>query len=358
MKAVVLTGLKQMELADVPAPKIQRETDVLLKIERVGICGSDVHYYETGRIGEQIIEYPFIIGHECAATVEAVGSSVTHVKAGDQVAVDPAASCHQCDQCIQGRENTCHNVRFLGAPGQGGGCLCEYLVMPKECCFPTNGTITLEQGALCEPLSIGVYAVKRAGLPKDADVAILGAGPIGLSCLLNVNVENALRRMPVGSACYMTEKIDGRIEGARKGGATWVGNPNEQDVVQEILCRQASCGQRQSAGMDVVFECAGQQETIDQAIEMLKPGGKLVLIGSPRTERISFDIDRIRRKEITIINIRRQNKCTQKAIDLIASGKVNVDFMITHRFPLEQTKKAFDLVAGYHDGVIKAMISL
>jgi len=149
----------------------------------------------------------------------------------------------------------------------------------------------------------------------------------------------------------MTEKIDARIEGARKGGATWVGNPNKQDIVKEIL-------QRQAAGMDVVFECAGQQETIDQALEMLKPGGRLVLIGSPRTDRVSFDIDRLRRKEITITNIRRQNKCTQKAIDLIASGKVNADFMITHRFELEYTQDGFDLVAGYHDGVIKAMISM
>ncbi len=344
MKAVVLTGLNQMELRDVPGPSIQKETDVLLKIEKVGICGSDVHYYETGRIGEQIVEYPFIVGHECSATVKAVGSSVTHVKAGDEVVVDPAISCRQCDQCGQGRENTCEHIRFLGAPGQGGGCLCEYLVMPQECCFPINGSLTLEQGALCEPLSIAVYAVKMADLPKDADVAILGAGPIGLSCLLNVNAENA-------RACYVTEKIEGRIEGARKGGATWVGNPNNQDIVKEIL-------HRQPAGMDVVFECAGQQETIDQALEMLKPGGRLVLIGSPRTERVSFDIDRLRRKEITITNIRRQNKCTQKAIDLIASGKVNTDFMITHRFGLEDTKKAFDLVAGYHDGVIKAMISL
>ena len=344
MKAMLLTGICQMELADVPEPSLQKETDVLLRIEKVGICGSDVHYYEMGRIGSQIVEYPFIIGHECAATVKAIGGSVNRVKAGDEVVVDPAASCHQCDQCTQGRENTCHNVRFLGAPGEGGGCLCEYLVMPQECCFSTNGAITLEQAALCEPLSIGVYAVKRAQLPKAADVAILGAGPIGLSCLLNVNAENA-------NACYMTEKIDERAEGSRQGGATWVGNPNNQDIVKEIL-------QRQPAGMDVVFECAGQQETIDQALELLKPGGKFVLIGSPRTDRVSFDIDRIRRKEITIVNIRRQNKCTQTAIDLTASGKVNADFMITHRFGLEETKKAFDLVAGYHDGVIKAMISL
>lgn len=344
MKAVVLTGLKRMELVDVPAPTIEKETDVLLKIERVGICGSDVHYYETGRIGKQIVEYPFIIGHECAATVEAVGGSVTRVKAGDQVMVEPAAPCHKCDQCAQGRENTCYNVRFLGTPGQGGGCLCEYLVMPEENCFPTKGKITLEQAALCEPLSIGFYAVKRACLPENADVAVLGAGPIGLSCLLNAKAGNA-------RACYVTDKIDERVEGAKKGGATWAGNPNKQDIVKEIL-------QQKSLGVDAVFECAGQQEAIDQAVEILEPGGKLVIIGSPRTERISLDISKVRRKEIAIINIRRQNKCVQAAIDLVAFGKVNADFMITHRFPFEQTQKAFDLVAGYHDGVIKAMISV
>ena len=344
MKAVLLTGIRQMELRDVPEPSIKKDTDVLLKIEKVGICGSDVHYYETGRIGEQIVEYPFIIGHECAATVKAVGSSVTRVKVGDCVVVDPAVSCHECDQCRKGRENTCDNVRFLGAPGQGGGCLCEYIVMPEECCFPTNGAITLEQGALCEPLSIGVYSVKQAHIPEDAGIAILGAGPIGLSCLVSAKAGNA-------RACYMTEKIDERVEGARRGGAAWVGNPNEQDVVKEIL-------QRQPGGIDVAFECAGQKETIDQALELLKPGGKLTLIGSPRTERVSFNIDRLRRKEITIINIRRQNKCTQAAIELIASGEVSVDFMVTHRFKLEQTQDAFDMVAEYRDGVIKAMINL
>ena len=344
MKAVILTGLKRMELTDVPEPSIKKDTDVLLKVEKVGVCGSDIHYYETGRIGEQIVEYPFIIGHECAATVKAVGSSVTRVKAGDCVAVDPAVSCHECDQCRQGRENTCRNVRFLGAPGQGGGCLCECIVMPQECCYPSKGAITLEQAALCEPLSIGVYAVKQSRMPEGAEVAILGAGPIGLSCLVGTKVENA-------KACYMTEKIDERVDGARRGGATWVGNPNKQDVVKEIL-------QRQPQGMDVTFECAGQQETIDQAIELLKPGGKVMLIGSPRTERVSFDIDKLRRKEINIINVRRQNKCTQAAIDLIAFGKVSVDFMVTHRFKLEQTQDAFEMVAGYRDGVIKAMINL
>jgi L-iditol 2-dehydrogenase len=344
MKAVVLTGIKQMQLTDVPEPGIQKDTDVLLKIEIVGVCGSDVHYYETGRIGSQIVEYPYITGHECSATVKAVGSSVTRVKIGDAVAVDPTISCHNCVQCKMGRENTCYNLRFLGTPGQAEGCLCEYIVMPEECCYPTNGAITLEQAALCEPLSIGAYSVKQAKLSENTNIAILGAGPIGLCTLVSAKTENV-------KTCYMTEKIEERIEVAKKAGATWVANPDRQDIVKEILKRQPD-------GVDVAFECAGQQETIDQCVELLRPGGKLILIGIPRFERISLAINKIRRKEITIINIRRQNKCMQTAIDLIASGKVNVDFMITHRLTLRQSQDAFDMVAEYRDGVVKALIEI
>jgi L-iditol 2-dehydrogenase len=342
MKAVVLTGIRQMEMRDVPEPTIKKDDEVLLKIEKVGVCGSDVHYYETGRIGSQVVKYPFIVGHECTATVNAVGRKVSHVKVDQQVVVEPAVSCHNCDQCKRGRENTCFNLRFLGTPGQGNGCLCEYIIMPEENCFPINGVITLEQGVLCEPLAIAIYSVRQSGMPANADAAILGAGPIGLSCLISAKAENA-------NGCYVTEIVPERIQTAKNAGAAWVGNPDKQDVVKEIL-------QQVPGGMDVVFECAGQQETIDQAVDLLKPGGKLMLVGIPRVERISFAIDKIRRKEITIINIRRQNKCTQYAIDLVASGRVSVDFMITHRFKLEQTQDAFDMVAAYRDGVVKALI--
>jgi L-iditol 2-dehydrogenase len=342
MKAVVLTGIRQMEIRDLPEPAIKKDDEVLLKIEKVGVCGSDVHYYETGRIGSQIVQYPFIVGHECTATVKAIGNKVSRVKVGQQVVVEPAVSCHNCDQCRRGRENTCLNLRFLGTPGQGNGCLCEYIVMPERNCFPINGEIGLEQGVLCEPLAIAVYSVKQSQMPENADVAILGAGPIGLSCLITAKAEDA-------RTCYVTEKIPERVQVARNAGATWVGNPDKQDVVKEVI-------RQQSFGVDVVFECAGQQETIDQGVELLKPGGKLILVGIPRIERISFSIDKIRRKEITIINIRRQNKCTQTAIDLVASGRVNVDFMITHRFRFEQTQDAFDMVAEYRDGVVKALI--
>lgn len=333
-----------MELRDVPDPQIARDTDVLLKIERVGVCGSDVHYYETGKIGSQVVQYPFIVGHECAATVAQVGRAVKRVKPGQQVVVDPAASCYACEQCRAGRENTCYKLRFLGAPGQGDGCLSDYIVMPQESCFPTDGAITLEQGALCEPLAIAVYAVKQSQPPKDAHVAILGAGPIGLSCMVSAKAAGV-------RACYMTEKIAERVKVARENGATWVGNPTNEDIVSAIL-------EQQSLGVDVVYECAGQQETIDQAIDLLKPGGRLMLIGILRTDRVSFCIDKARRKEITLVNVRRQNKCTQTAIDLIASGKVNADFMVTHRFTLDRVKDAFDLVAAYGDGVVKAMIEM
>ena len=352
MKAAVLTGLRQMEIMDLPDPSIENDNDVLLKIEKVGVCGSDVHYYETGKIGRQVVEYPFIIGHECSATVKAVGPAVTGVKVGDPVVVDPAVPCHECDQCIAGRENTCHTVQFLGAPGQGGGCLCEYLVMPQESCYPTNSAITLDQAALCEPFSIGVYAVKRGDMPADARIAILGSGPIGLSVLSAAKAQKAQK-------IYVTDKIDTRLDAAKGVGVAWAGNPNKDDIVGSIVADgiESESG-LEPHGLDVVFECCGQQDAVDQAIDILRPGGRLVLVGTPRKERVSFDVDKFRRKEIEVRYIRRQNHCVRPAMDLIESKEVSIDFMITHEFALDDTTKAFELVAAYGDGVIKAMINM
>lgn len=344
MKAQVLTGIRRMEMRDVPDPKLSRDTDVLLKIEEVGVCGSDIHYYETGRIGSQVVQYPFIVGHECAGRVISVGKGVTHLKPSYRVAVEPAIACHQCDQCLAGREHTCRKLVFLGCPGQVAGCLSEYLVMPQECCFPIEGKLTATQGVLAEPFAIGLYAVKQSLLQAGTKIAILGAGPIGLSCMV------AARAMGTNKI-YMTDIIKERVALAQNNGADWVGNPHQEDIVSAI-------NKNEPNQMDVVFECAGQQETLDQGINLLKPGGKLVMVGIPREDRISFSPDMIRRKEITLINIRRQNHCTQKAIDMQAQSKVNLDFMATHRFGFEQTQQAFDLVAGYKDGVVKAIIKI
>ncbi|MBN1787934.1 MAG: alcohol dehydrogenase catalytic domain-containing protein [Sedimentisphaerales bacterium] len=342
MKALALTAVKKLEFIEVPTPKIEKDTDVLLKTACVGICGSDIHYYEEGKVGTQVAIFPYIIGHECSAIVAQVGKAVKDVKVGDKVVVEPAVWCSECDQCKMGRENTCRKIQFLGTPGQGDGCLCEYMVMPEENCMVINDRLTLIQAALIEPFTIGLYSARQGWGPYTEKIAILGSGPIGLSCM-------TAARMLGAKKIYMTDKINSRCAFAKARGVDWTGNPDEGDIVKQI-------NELEPLGIDVVYECAGQQSTIDEALGILRPGGKLVLVGIPRDNRISISIDQARRKEITIVNIRRQNRTTKDSIEVLTEGKVNVDFLATHKFPFADSIKAFELAAGYKDGVIKAMI--
>jgi L-iditol 2-dehydrogenase len=331
-------------MIDIPEPEITGGLDVKIAIASVGICGSDVHYYTTGRIGSQIVKYPFTVGHECSGIVKSVGASVSKVKPGDRIAVEPAMPCHVCDQCLTDRPHTCRSQRFLGCPQIADGCLSEYIVMPEECCLSLPESVSLDGGAFSEPFAIGVYAVKKSIPIQGSRIAILGCGPIGLSVLYAAKGQNA-------AAVYMTDRLDYRVNFAEKTGATWAGNPDKVNPVSEIL-------KTEPLGVDAAFECCGQQEALDQAIEMLKPGGKLVIVGIPEFDRFSMRAEQIRRKEIVIQNIRRQNGCPEEAISLIAAGNVPVKDVCTHSFPLSRTGEAFDLVAGYRDGVIKAMVNL
>ncbi len=342
MKAMILTGIHQMEMRDVPKPDIINDTDVMIRIEVVGVCGSDIHYYKTGRIGSQVVDYPFVVGHECAGVVEDVGPGTQLVKPGDRVAVDPAIWCGECDQCRAGRNHTCRNLKFLGCPGQAEGSLKEYIVMPEASLLVLKRDTSIEQGALSEPLSIGLYAIRQAGILGNKKIGILGFGPIGMSVL-----KAAQTCTP--DKLYVTDKIEERLEMASAAGADWTGNPDKQDVVTDIH-------EKEPLELDVVFECCGQQEAIDQAIDLLKPGGVLMLIGIPEADQICFSPEKIRRKEISIINVRRQVDCVQPVLDMIDNRMIKVDDMLTHRFSFEQSKEAFDLVEGYQDGVMKAMI--
>lgn len=343
MKAMRLTGIRKMELQTVPTPQVANDTDVLVQMTRVGVCGSDVHYYTEGKIGSQVVDYPFTVGHEGAGIVTQVGSTVSRVRVGDHIALEPAMPCWVCDQCLAGRPHTCRNLRFLGCPKQAEGCLSEYIVMPEKSCFPLPVPLTDDEAALSEPLAIGVYAVKSSVPMEGAGVGILGAGPIGLSVMLAARAQGAGR-------IFVTDKIDSRLDLARQLGADWTGNPVNSDVVQGVngLAPEQ---------LDVVFECCGQQEALDQGIELLKPGGKLMVVGIPPTlERVSFKIDKLRHKELCIQNVRRQNHCVQPTLDMMARHEINVNLMVTHRFPFTAAQTAFDLVAGYADGVVKAMI--
>lgn len=338
-----LTGIRQMELKEVPMPAIRNDHDVLIRMKVVGVCGSDIHYFTTGRIGSQVVRFPFPVGHEAAGEVAEVGSAVTRVKPGDRIAIDPAMPCFACDQCLAGRPHTCRNLKFLGTPGQADGCLSEFITMPETSCFPLPESMSLDQAAISEPLAIGVYAVKLSGMDlKGATIGILGHGPIGMSVLLAAKHAGAAR-------VFVTDKIDSRLALAKASGAFWTGNPDSQDVVNSIR-------ELEPPLLDVVFECCGKQEAADQAIDLLKPGGKLMIIGIPEFGRWSFPVDKLRHKEIAIQNVRRQNHSVEETLDLLAGKAIDVDSMVTHRFPLERTWEAFELVAGYRDGVMKAMI--
>ncbi len=163
MKAACFTALREIELREVAPPKLSRPGDVLVRIDRVGVCGSDVHYYVHGRIGSQVVRYPATIGHECSGTIVEVGTAAGRLAPGDRVAIDPAIVCGECDQCRGGRSNTCRRIRFMGSPGQAPGAIAEFSVLPAENCFKIPDAMTLDQAALVEPLSIGVYAVDPHG---------------------------------------------------------------------------------------------------------------------------------------------------------------------------------------------------
>jgi L-iditol 2-dehydrogenase len=214
--------------------------------------------------------------------------------------------------------------------------------MPETSCFPIQENLDHDDAALSEPLAIGVYAVQQSIPMENAAVGIFGFGPIGMSVLLPAQAKGAKK-------FFVTDKVDARIALARKYGATWAGHPDNDNVIEEIKSREPHM-------LDVVFECCGQQEAIDQAVDALKPGGKLMIIGIPEFDRWSFSVDKLRHKEITITNVRRQNECVQDTLDMMNNGQIDAKKMVTHRFPFARTKEAFDLVDKYDDGVMKAMI--
>jgi threonine dehydrogenase-like Zn-dependent dehydrogenase len=204
--------------------------------------------------------------------------------------------------------------------------------------------MTLDQAVLAEPLSVGLYTVRLAGLTPDLAAGIFGSGPIGLSVLL------AAKAVAPGRM-YVTDLIDRRLEAARACGANWTCNAAAADVAHEMLAREP-------AGLDVVFECSGDPRSIDQAMAALKPGGMLVIVGIPAQKRVDFDVHVMRRKELTFKNVRRQRGCVTPVLELVADRRLSPDPMLTHRFPLAAAEQAFELVAGYADGVIKAVIEL
>jgi L-iditol 2-dehydrogenase len=344
MKVAHFTDLRRIELTDVPEPRLQRPGDVLLQIDRVGICGSDVHYYLDGRIGDQILHYPATLGHECAGTVLEAGSAVRGLKPGDRVAVDPAFPCRQCDQCLSGRPHTCRRLVFMGSPGQAPGAAAERYVAPAACCVALPGNVTLDAAMLAEPLSIGLHAVQLSGLAAGQKIAILGSGPIGLSVLL-------CAKATASCTAIVTDLLEERLAKAQRCGADAVFNAQRSDVAAEIA-------RMVPKGLDLVFECSGDPNCVRQGQSLLCPGGEVLFVGIPPTDSVVFDPHAMRRLELRFQAVRRQNDCLVPVIRMIGQGRLDPAPLLTHRFPFGEVSAAFELVANYRDGVIKAAVDL
>ncbi len=341
MKASRLYGIRDLRLDTLPRPE-PGPGEVLLKVAAVGVCGSDVHYYLEGRIGSQIVTNPIILGHELSAWVAGLGKGVAGLKVGQLVAVEPGISCGECESCRHGHPNLCPQVRFCGTPPVDG-VFAEHVVMPAENCFPLPAGFTPAQGAMLEPLGIAIHSVDLAHIKAGQTIAVLGAGPIGL-------LTAAVARAAGAAEIYTTEPLVQRRQFALDYVADAVFNPDEVDVVDEVL--RATGGR----GVDIAFECAGASETPQQAAAITIRGGKLILCGIPTDDTLTLNASTVRRHGLTIKLVRRMKHTYPRAIRLVQRKMVEVDPLVTHLLPLDKVGDAFELVAGYQDGVLRAVI--
>ncbi len=343
MREARFTELRKIQIAEIAEPVLTEADEVKVRIDRVGICGSDVHYYLHGRIANRVVHYPATLGHECAGTIVEAGVNAG-LAPGTRVAIDPALTCGECDQCRSGRSNTCRELQFLGTPDEAPGAVADFRVLPAKNCLPIPDSLSLDDAALIEPLSVGLHSVRLGELVDGDRIGILGCGPIGLSVLLCAKAQART------ITAYATDLLPQRLAVARTCGADWTGSAKEP-VVDAIA-------EQEPFGLNCVFECSGDPACIDQAMRMLTPGGRLIMVGIPATPELTFDVHRMRTSELTFRNVRRQEACMEPAIGMMADGRINAGPLVTHHFGLEQIEPAFELVAAYEDGVIKAMLNL
>jgi L-iditol 2-dehydrogenase len=342
MKAAFLykPGDIRIEEMDIPTPK---DDEALIKIKAVGVCGSDVHFFEVGRIGDFVVKEPLILGHECAGEIVEVGKNVKDVKIGDRVAIEAGVPCRRCEYCRLGRYNLCSSVTFLATPPFHGAYR-EYITHPEDFLFKLPDNMTFEEGAMIEPLSVGTYAAERGGVNVRNTVAIIGAGTIGLMTLLAVKARGA-------TDVIITDLEPFRLDLAKKLGATQTINARENDAVQKVL-------EYTNGGADVVFEAVGAPVTIQQAIKMARPGAVVVWIGMPTVDDISIRIVEAICKELDIRGIFRYANAYKPAIKLVSKGKIDVNSMITTRFSLDEVQEALEY-PGKHPGTcIKVIVDI
>lgn len=343
MKVAVMLGIGKMGFEERDIPKA-KDDEVLVKLEYVGICGSDMHYYETGAIGDYVVEPPFVLGHEPGGTVVEVGKDVKHLKVGDRVALEPGKTCGHCEFCKTGRYNLCPDVVFFATPPVDG-VFQEYVAHKAELCFKLPENVSTLEGALIEPLAVGFHAAIQGDAHLGQRAVVMGAGCIGLVSMM------ALKARGV-SEVYVVDIMEKRLEKALELGATGVMNGAKEDVLERV--KELTDG----AGMDLVIETAGTEITTRQAIHMAKKGSNIVLVGYSKSGEMTLPMSLVLDKELTFKTVFRYRHIYPMAIDAVAAGKVNLKGIVTDVLGLDEAQKAMDYSVNNKADIVKAVIRI
>jgi L-iditol 2-dehydrogenase len=334
MKAAVWYGGKDIRIEDLPTPKI-KDDEVLIKVKAVSICGSDVHAYRG--VSKRRIP-PLVMGHEFSGEIVKLGRTVKELKEGERVVLEPVLSCGKCALCQRGRSNICENIRLVGL--HLSGAFSEYVPIPASKCHTLPDAVSFEEASLVEPLAVAVHAVNFTSLEKDEDIGILGSGAVGLMTLQVVNNIGAEK-------IFAIDTLEYRLELAKKLGATTTINAKKEDPVKEVL---------DHGGVNTVFEAVGHQRTVQQALSMVRKGGKVVIIGMLDATMELGMLD-VTVKEIEIKgSYGYTSNDFKQALTLIAKGKVEVKPLITHVLPLHDIAKGFDILSQGAENVIKVVL--
>jgi len=320
MQVVRLHSAGDLRLHDEPLPTPD-PGEALVRVSAVSICGSDIHWFAEGGIGDARINQPLVLGHEFAGVI--AGGE----RSGERVAVDPAIPCGVCEFCLEGNPNFCPSMHFAG-DGKFDGALREYVAWPTHCLFRLPESISDAEGALLEALGVGIHAIDLGHLRAGMSVGILGCGPIGLLMV-------QLARISGATHIIATDKLPHRLEAAKSFGATDVFQAESGQEIAQILSAT------HLRGVDVAFEVAGENDAVETAVAAAKRGARVVLVGIPADDRTAFNASTARRKGLTIKLVRRMKHTYPRAIALVEHGLVDVRSLVTHRFPLTEAQPAF-----------------
>lgn len=342
-RAAFMQGTNKMVFKDIPMPEIGAK-DVMIKIDSVGICGSDVHYYQHGRIGDFIVEGDLILGHECAGEVVEIGPEVKNLTIGDRVALEPGKTCGKCEFCKEGKYNLCPDVEFFATPPYHG-VFSDFVAHPEDMCFKLPENVSNVEGALVEPLAVGLHASSQGDVKLGDTVVIFGSGCIGLVTVLSCKARGA-------SKIIVVDVIEKRLEKAMNLGATHVINAKNEDVIKTIEALT------DSNGANVVIDTAGAEITVKQTADVVKCGGTIVLVGMTPKDEVEFNFMKLMGKEGQVKTIFRYRNLYPVAINAIASGAINVKEIVSHEFDFEEIPEAFDFVVNNMNDVVKAVIKI